>query len=195
MASENDRTGNYGNCRATFSGRMFDVIEPKASDVCIEDIAYPLSVVPRFAGQCGRCWPKVLSIAEHCCTVHDLVAAQYPGNKSLALLALLHDAAEAYVGDMVRPLKVHDDFYRMSEDRIQDAIDEHFGVVRGAEEREIIKRADNIALRAEAYEVMTDRAENWEWGSVPHDTSIAVHCYPPGEAAVEFLSRLGRNLP
>lgn len=76
----------------------FDLANPKAEDVRIEDISYALSNLCRFTGHCNRFY----SVAQHSIHVAELVAETHP---EWALAALLHDAEEAYIGDLSSPLK------------------------------------------------------------------------------------------
>ena len=82
----------------TASGRRAFVEDPRACDLVIEDIAHALSNICRFGGHCSRFY----SVAQHSVCVSALVERTRP---DLALHALLHDAAEAYVGDVIRPIK------------------------------------------------------------------------------------------
>jgi len=102
----------------TYSGRKFYPTAPRAEDVSVRDVAHALSMLCRFTGHCHRFY----SVAEHSVLVSQLVPAQH------ALWALLHDAAEAYVNDLARPLK-HDPLlagYREAEDRVLRAIADRF---------------------------------------------------------------------
>jgi uncharacterized protein len=78
----------------TWSGRTFDPLQPLASSICIEDIAHSLSLQSRFGHT-----DTFYSVAQHCVLVSHLVPAPH------ALAGLLHDAEEAYVGDVITPLK------------------------------------------------------------------------------------------
>ena len=82
----------------TFTGRAFDLSNPQPEQVCIEDIAHALANCCRYAGHSR--WHY--SVAQHSLLVAEIVAATDP---ELALTALLHDAAEAYIGDWSSPLK------------------------------------------------------------------------------------------
>jgi len=83
----------------TFTGKAFDLFDPKVEDVCLDDIAGPLSRQCRWNGQC-RCF---YSVAQHSLHVADLL--QRAGASSrVQLIGLLHDAHEAYTGDIVSPL-------------------------------------------------------------------------------------------
>ena len=79
----------------TFTGKLVDPFNPDPNTIDIIDIAHGLSNICRYGGQCSRFY----SVAEHCCYVSD---ASPEGSK---LAALLHDASEAYIGDMIQPLK------------------------------------------------------------------------------------------
>ena len=137
-----DSTGCYQHCIETFTGMMFDVVNPRPEDVRIDDIAHALSLLNRFNGHTRLPY----SVAEH--SVH--VCSDVVGDVELRLAALLHDAAEAYTGDMTRPLKLHNpDFCRMQE-RIEATIWKAFDVDLTPTMEAIIKVADNAVLRAEA---------------------------------------------
>ncbi|WP_035758688.1 hypothetical protein [Granulicoccus phenolivorans] len=102
----------------TFTGRRVWLLDPRPEDISIADIAHALSQQCRYNGHTR----VLLSVAEHCVLVSELVA---PEN---ALWGLLHDAAEAYVGDLIRPLKQQlPDFIRI-EARVLRAITERFGL-------------------------------------------------------------------
>lgn len=79
----------------TFTGKRFDLRSPRAEDVCIEDISHALANICRFNGHTTRFY----SVAEHSLRVAELLPDE------LKLAGLLHDAVEAYVGDVVAPFK------------------------------------------------------------------------------------------
>lgn len=98
------------------SGALFDLTDPEGSDFTLQDIAHGLGRVCRFAGQTNRFY----SVAEHCFHVARLVPVEH------ARAALLHDASEAFIGDVTRPLKALLPDYREIEARIEDAIASRF---------------------------------------------------------------------
>jgi hypothetical protein len=109
----------------TVSGIDFPIFEPNVVKLDIKDIATALGNICRYNGHV----PHFYSVAEHSMRVADAMIMK-GATKEQALTGLLHDAAEAYVGDMVRPLKLHDDFSRLHqevEDRIIRLIHETFG--------------------------------------------------------------------
>ncbi len=80
----------------TFTDKRFYFLDPKPEDICIEDIAHSLSHICRYGGHCHRFY----SVGEHSITCCDRVRGL-----SVPLWGLLHDAAEAYIGDICKPLK------------------------------------------------------------------------------------------
>lgn len=84
-----------GDWMQTYTGRKFWPLNPRAEEVYIEDIAHSLALSCRFNGHC-----KVFySIAQHSVLVSQIV------KPTQQLIALLHDSAEAYLGDIIRPIK------------------------------------------------------------------------------------------
>jgi uncharacterized protein len=103
----------------TLSGKHFNLFEPTIEMIDIRDIATGLSNKGHFSGLT----PSYFSIAQHCVMVCEEFAFLYPHNDpGLKLLALLHDAAEAYIGDMIKPLKVRMPRFSEIEDNIMKAI-------------------------------------------------------------------------
>jgi len=84
----------------TYTGKRFDVLNPKPEDVCIEDIARALSGICRFKGSTVRHY----SVAEHSLYVCDVVR-KVTNDPLILWYALMHDAAEAYIGDFPAPWK------------------------------------------------------------------------------------------
>jgi uncharacterized protein len=170
--------GRAGRWMRTFTGRQFWPRDPRAEDVCIEDIAHALALTNRFGGHTSEPY----SVAQHSVHVAALVERALPG---LALYALLHDAAEAYVGDSIRAIKpflvVEDDETREGfwsvELRVQAAILAALGVETPNTSFDahsvIVKAADNVALATEARDLMGDPC----WPGLPE----------PDEARIEVL--------
>lgn len=102
----------------THSGKAFTPLDPSLGDIDIEDIAHALGNICRYGGHTR--W--FYSVAEHCVLMSEAVS---PEN---AFWALMHDAAEAYVGDLIRPLKINLPEYREIEDNIMLAICTKFGM-------------------------------------------------------------------
>ena len=139
------------------SGALFDLMDPEGSDFTLQDIAHGLGRVCRFAGQTNRFY----SVAEHCFHVARLVPVE------LARAALLHDASEAFIGDVTRPLKALLPDYRKIEQRIEDAISDRFlidelgNASRTAIRHPAIKGADLAMCLVEARELMPTAPGYW----------------------------------
>ena len=117
---ENGCTHGVGTIQ-TFTGKLIQPLDLKPDDIDIRDIAHALSRVCRFGGHCHG----VLNVAAHSVRVLKAVRAAWPhGSKRLHLTALLHDASEAYLGDIPRPLKKHPAFafYREAEEAAEKVI-------------------------------------------------------------------------
>lgn len=119
-----------------YSGCQVDILNLRPSDIDLRDIAHSLSRICRFNGHSPSHW----SVAEHCLQVADYVAQT--GYPELRLEALLHDAAEAYLGDMTHELK-HSKVmyaYRDLETKVEEAIRKHFELDEWG--TSIVKNAD-----------------------------------------------------
>ena len=103
---------------STLSGRFFDLLAPEDYEYCIDEIAEALSNICRYTGHVK----KFYSVAEHSVLVSNIVPPR------LALAGLLHDASEAFVGDVSSPLKKLLPEYKAIEERIQKAIADHYGI-------------------------------------------------------------------
>lgn len=106
------------SCISTASGRFFDLLKPEEYEYDINEIATALSNLCRYTGHVNRFY----SVAEHSVLVSHLVPDK------LALTGLLHDASEAFVGDVSSPLKRLMPEYRKIEDRIQESIARYYGL-------------------------------------------------------------------
>jgi len=105
----------------TYSGLLIDLLNPTVDMIHIDDIARGLAYKGHFGGQT----PFFFSIAQHSMLVSNLMLDEYTDDKML-LLGLLHDASEAYIGDMVKPLKVHLPEFCEVEDRLMKVICEKY---------------------------------------------------------------------
>ncbi|MCW6508364.1 hydrolase [Lichenifustis flavocetrariae] len=133
------------------SGRRLDLLDPHPDDVAIEDIAHGLARVARWNGQTAG--PHIFSVAQHALLVEAIFTdRQAPGDAKAGLAALLHDAAEYVVGDLISPFKVAlGESYKAIELRVLTAVLSRFGVAEVAETMAgEIKLADQMAARLEA---------------------------------------------
>lgn len=136
---------------STFKGNRFYPAEPRIDGVDIEDIAHGLAYQCRFNGQTSAFY----SVAQHSLMVADLVPS------ALRRAALLHDAAEAYLGDMVKPLKALVPDFGHIEAGVTHLIAEAFGVDFG--DYGTIKYADLVALATEKRDLMPNSTEPWSY--------------------------------
>jgi uncharacterized protein len=131
------------------SGRRLDLIDPSPLDVEISDIAHGLARVARWNGQTKG--PEIFSVAQHSLLVEALFAARdVSSSRGARLAALLHDAPEYVIGDMISPFKaaVGGD-YKLIEARLKRAVLIRFGLT--AELPDDLERCIKIADRASAY--------------------------------------------
>lgn len=163
----------------TYSGGRFYPHDPRPSDVRIDDIAHALSNMCRFTGHCSRFY----SVAQHSVLVASLVP------KPFRLQALLHDASEAYLVDLPRPLKRLPQFapYLEMEERTQAVIFQAFGIEPDAESTQAVDHADKVLLAAEARDLMPRReAHYWAW--MPEAPPWHIEPMKPKDARSAFLS-------
>lgn len=106
------------SCITTISGRFFDILKPEEYDFDIDEIATSLANLCRYTGHVNRFY----SVAEHSVCVSRLVPDSH------ALCGLLHDASEAYLGDVSSPLKKLLPEYKAIEERVEAAIARHFAI-------------------------------------------------------------------
>lgn len=125
------------DCVRTVSGNYVNVVDPKPETITIEDIAHSLSHMPRFGGHL----PVYYCVAQHSLEVCN---CSYPDDM---LQALLHDASEAYLMDVPRPLKNHLPEYKIIEDRLMNVIANKFGFRYPITEN--VKKTDELWLQLE----------------------------------------------
>lgn len=141
----------FGDWLQTYSGGRIYPLDPRPEEIHIEDIAHALSLLCRFGGHCTEFY----SVAQHSVVVSRIVPPP------LALQGLLHDASEAYIVDVPRPIKRDEgmSFYRFAERQLQAAIYRRFGL--SEEDHADIKLADNRALAQEHRDLMATCPHDW----------------------------------
>jgi hypothetical protein len=161
---------------ATASGRYFNFLNPDLEQISIKDISVGLSNTCRFGGQCKRFY----SVAEHCVLMSHIVPEE------LALIALMHDAAEAFTGDIPKPLKQLLPDFAIIEARTEQAIATVFNlpIVLPPE----IKIADRQMLCAEQMQVMGN-SDAWFSTQAIEPARVTVRFWTPTEAEAAFISR------
>lgn len=180
-----DRTGLTNNGRysiVTSSNCYLDLADPRPEDICFDDIAGGLSRICRFAGQV----PKFYSVAQHSINCVALARKVGINDKSLLLAILMHDAAEAYLGDISRPLKMLVPGFKAVERRVLGVIWEKFEI-RHPIDSDIIKVIDNGVLFAEKRAFFSKIKDLWH-GEEFDDGSFEINrtCLEPQFAEQDF---------
>jgi uncharacterized protein len=187
-----DQTGCIGNTIRRASGGYFDLANPRPEDVNIEDIATGLSNICRYNGQLPD--GKWYSVAEHCVLCYDYCssAVQHYSKPWLLKDVLLHDAAEAYCGDVSKPLKnlllESSDVYERIENSITNAIKLALNLpFPGFKEQ--VKYCDRVLLFTEKKQIF-GRSDNWtdEEQFICPDW-LKLKFLSPIEARYEFMKR------
>jgi len=170
-----DRKGDWAQ---VYGGKQFWPLDPRPEEVDINAIAHSLAFQCRFNGHSLFFY----SIAQHSVLVSKIVSPEQ------ALTGLLHDASEAYTGDMVSPLKKSlPPIFKEIEKAIEEAIFEHFGI-KNANHVEI-KRADKIALFTEMRDVMSEPPAKWDDVDLFEPYPEKIIPLSPEKAEQEFLER------
>jgi hypothetical protein len=181
----------------TQSGRYVNLLEPDPGTIVIEDIAHALSQICRYNGHTSR----FDSVAEHAVFVSTRLKRK-GYSAAVQMLGLHHDDHEAYIGDVVRPLKgLLGDAFTQLADNMDAAIWEALELPEWTEESHTnVKDADNWALFVEALHLLPSRGAGWRVGRKDWDldsgvpTRIVTPDYylggiKPREAELNFLKR------
>ena len=167
----------------TFTGTRFELLDPRPDAVEIRDIAHSLASICRFGGHCDWFYSVAQHswIVSHCCQPWD------------ALWGLLHDAAEAYVGDVTRPLKQLLPDVQQIERRIQMVIATKFDLIgRDPNEflrtRERVKYWDDVVLATEARDLLGPAVDDWV-DRLPAPMLDVIHPWAWDVAEAAFLHR------
>jgi uncharacterized protein len=136
-----------------YGGGFFDAFDPRPEDITIEAIAHALSLTCRWGGHCKDFY----SVAQHSVEV----AAMLPPD--LALQGLLHDAAEAYIGDVPRPIKHKMRMFVECEEKILRVIWDKFGLKDHEIMHPSVHEADEIMLNFEASNLL----DEYKWANNP----------------------------
>lgn len=158
----------------TRTGQQFWPLDPRPEEIHLEDIAHALSMLCRYGGHVRAFY----SVAEHSVLVSENAAPE------LALAGLLHDASEAYLADIIRPVKRNLPGYAEIENRLMRAVCQRFGI---SEELLLaIKPIDDRIIEDERRALMGEPAGTW---GDREPLGVTLLCLPPGQAKFLFLSR------
>lgn len=163
-------------------GTLFDLARPETSAVTLHDLAYALGRICRFGGHTSRFY----SVAEHCVHVARLVPFD------LGRAALMHDAAEALIGDVTRPLKAMLPEYKLIEARIEADLARRFALPGDPPLRlhdPAVKAADLAMCSAEARALMPNAPGYWVGLHYHHAlaSKVNIDCRRPEAATAWWL--------
>ena len=163
----------------TFTGKRFDPMQMTPEEVSLRDIAHALSLLCRGGGHMKYFYTVGL---------HSLNCAREAASRGwsdrLVLACLLHDASEAYLSDIIRPVKVHLSNYLEIEDQIMSVIWQHFQLELTPEEHKKWKQIDDEILDSELKEMFSGEAERIP---VPLRSTPDFSERPHGEVEEEFI--------
>jgi uncharacterized protein len=178
------------------SGRRLDLLDPTPVDIEVEDIAHGLAFVARWNGQTRGDWPY--SVAEHSLLVEEIHARMNPGVAiRWRLAALLHDAPEYVIGDMISPVKAAvGPGYGELDLRLTAAVHLRFGLpaVLPTPVKKAIKAADKVSAWLEATRIAgfsVDEADRL-FGKPPFGVvdGLEIKLRPPAVVRADYVSRV-----
>lgn len=174
VAPQQERVGDW---MQVYTGRRFFPLDPRPEEIFIEDVAHSLAMQCRYAGHCIRYY----SVAEHSVLMARWLLEHYPPER--ALFGLLHDAAEAYLVDVPRPVKPFLPGYKEAEAKVMAAVCERFNLP--PDMPYAVKEADDRILRDEMEQNMDEPPEPWNIPTVA--LGVTLRFWSPEEAEEEFL--------
>jgi 5'-deoxynucleotidase YfbR-like HD superfamily hydrolase len=175
------------------SGRRLDLLDPSPLDIEIEDIAHGLARVARWNGQTTGA--HAFSVAQHSVVVEEISAHIVPGlSPRWRLAALLHDAPEYVIGDMISPFKAALGYdYKAFESRLEHAIHIRFGLPAETplDIKGLIKQADRACAFFEAVQLAGFTVEEALrlFGPPPKGYALTIEPQAPAQAQTRYLQR------
>lgn len=181
--------GDVSDWIQTYTGRKVYPLNLRVEDIDVRDIAHALANQCRFAGHARFHY----SVAQHSVLVANYILDS-TGDREVARWGILHDASEAYLTDLPRPLKRHPAlaFYRGAEKSAQRVICDRFGLPQ--REPEAVKVADLVLLVTEARDVMSPLHPDWEHQVANGYTALddVIRPWLPEQAEEAFLATFER---
>lgn len=169
------------------SGQPFYPLEPRPDDIHIADIAFALSNLCRFNGHC-----PFYSVAQHSVHVAEFVEKQFqkshvyhPTPKRIMLAALLHDASEAYLVDVPRPVKRQMLDYIAAEKYLEAVIRDRFELTEDLSD--LIKLGDDVMLATEKRDLKPNGKRDWRLKHEPLAPPYRIVSWTPDQARRRFL--------
>lgn len=169
----NDRVGDW---MQTYLNKQFWPLDPRPEEIDILDIAHALSMTCRFGGHCRTFY----SVAEHSLHVSRVCDPED------ALWGLLHDASEAYIADIIRPIKCNLKGYKEIEDVLMACVSTRFGLTLAMPKS--VKLADARLLATEAAQLFGKPPVAWQ-DPAPIVPGLEVGKFGPDVAEYAFLAR------
>lgn len=169
-------TARIGDWMQTANGRQFWPLDPRPDEVHLDDIAHALSMMCRFNSHCSEFY----SVAEHSVRVSRILPYD------LALVGLMHDAAEAYVVDVPRPLKRSLVGYKAIEEAVERAIATRYGLPFPW--HPAVKCADEVLLATEARDLIAGECLT-RWGRMATPLEERIEPWSPDKARAMFHAR------
>lgn len=180
-------TDRKGDWMQTFTGRQFWPIDPRQDEIDIVDIAAALSKLTRYGGHCLRFY----SVAEHCVLMARSVAVHGDVTRGMARAMLLHDASEAYLIDVPRPVKSSLTGYHEIEDRLMRAISAR--LVFDWPPPALIKEFDERIIVDEREQVMAVTDHPWQHSRKTFNPlGVTLQFWTPDQAFAEFMREYAR---
>lgn len=171
------------------SGQLFDIEHPNPALINLRDVAKTLSRICRWGGRLIEA-AEFYSVAQHSVYVAD-VAATWGATEATRLAALWHDAAEAFIGDVCRPIKRRFPDFKALESPLLELLYRELGLGPHDYDADLVKRADNAVCRQEA-RVICRGSSRWNWGDTPIVDIQFIDpddCRSPREAFEMFWAR------
>jgi hypothetical protein len=190
--SADPNAGSRGGWNEMYTGTRFYTFDPAPEDVKIDDIAHSLGLQCRYNGNCHSFY----SVAEHCCLLSDFVRCRgwhgilgQAGQlefKYDALIALMHDAAEAYIGDLIRPVKHRMPPFRELEATIEAVVFPALGLP--PELPTWMRELDSRILCDERAQVMLTQHNEWSTDEL-EPLGVTIRFWSPARGEFEFMRR------
>jgi 5'-deoxynucleotidase YfbR-like HD superfamily hydrolase len=178
MVQDADDRGHF---IGTASGLPFWPLDPRPEDIRVLDIAIHLSRICRFGGALDPSVPGIYSVAQHS------VLVSYRCPPEHALEGLLHDAAEAYIGDQVKPLKMMMEDYQGFERLIERAVRKRFSLPKKM--TPAVKEADRRIFATEVRDLVPEWRSDAPWQAMPDPYEERIEPWTCSRARDMFLQR------
>lgn len=175
------------------SNIAFYPLDPRPEDICVEDICWALSNICRFVGHVSTLY----SVGEHCVRVSyeverrwiPLDGARDERTRNAALAGLLHDASEAYLSDVARPIKIDASMarYRVAEHVLERMIFEKFGVLLDEHLSALVHHVDTVLLMTERRDLKGEAPQPWSIQAQP--LAERIDAWSPELTRARFMAR------